>query len=91
MKILLTLPAAALLLAACATTPDTGDQYAKADCKVAPVTTRNAAGGDHLGTYNELDQRYAQMQLSTSEYRRQLYARQGLSPNNVEDTLKNCY
>ena len=89
MKLLFTLPAAALLVAACATTENA--QYAQADCKVAPITTRNAAGGDHLGTYNELDQRYAQMQLGTSEFRRQLYAKQGMSNNNVEDVLKNCY
>jgi len=31
------------------------------------------------------------MQLGTSEYRRQLYAKQGMSNNNVEDALKNCY
>jgi hypothetical protein len=89
MKLLFTLSASALVLAGCATTENA--QYAQADCKIAPVTTRNAAGGDHLGTYNELDQRYAQMQLGTSEYRRQLYAKQGMSNNNVEDALKNCY
>ncbi|HZZ92865.1 MAG TPA: hypothetical protein VFE23_09895 [Usitatibacter sp.] len=89
MKLLLTLCAVALAAAACATTDTT--QVAQADCKIAPITTRNAAGGDHLGTYNNLDQRYAEMQLSTSEYRRQLYAKQGMSNNNVEDALKNCY
>jgi hypothetical protein len=89
MKLLLTLSAVALAAAACATTENT--QVAQADCKIAPITTRNAAGGDHLGTYNNLDQRYAEMQLSTSEYRRQLYAKQGMSNNNVEDALKNCY
>jgi hypothetical protein len=89
MKMLFALSAAAVLAAACATAPE---QYAQADCKVAPVTTRSVTGVDgHLGTYNSLDQRYAQMQLSTSEYRRRLYAERGLSNNNVEDTLKNCY
>jgi len=90
MKTVLSLAAVTLLAAACATTGN--DQYAQADCKVAPITTRSVTGVDgHLGTYNELDQRYAQMQLATSEYRRQLYAKQGLSNNNVEDALKNCY
>lgn len=89
MKMLFALSAAAVLAAACATEPE---QYAQADCKVAPVTTRGVTGVDgHLGTYNNLDQRYAEMQLSTSEYRRRLYAKQGLSNNNVEDALKNCY
>jgi hypothetical protein len=91
MKTLLSL-SAALLLAACATTDNT--QVAQADqgnCKIAPITTRNAAGGDHLGTYNHLDQRYAEMQLGTSEYRRRLYAERGLANNNVEDALRECY
>jgi hypothetical protein len=89
MKTILILAGAGLLAAACATTENA--QYAQADCKIAPITTRNVAGGDHLGTYNNLDQRYAEMQLGTSEYRRQLYAKQGMSNNNVEDALKNCY
>jgi hypothetical protein len=89
MKTVLSLAAATLLVGACATTDNT--QVAQADCKIAPVTTRNVAGGDHLGTYNELDQRFAQMKLATSDYRRQLYEKQGMSPNNVEDALKNCY
>jgi hypothetical protein len=89
MKTLFALSAVALMAAACATEPE---HYAQADCKVAPITTRSVTGVDgHLGTYNSLDQRYAEMQLGTSEYRRQLYAKQGLSNNNVEDALKNCY
>ena len=90
MKVLFSLSAAALVLAACATTDNA--QYAQADCKIAPITTRSVTGVDgHLGTYNDLDRRYAEMQLGTSEYRRQLYAKQGMSNNNVEDALKNCY
>ena len=89
MKLLLCLSAAALVLASCATG---NEQLAQADCKIAPVTTRSVTGVDgHLGTYNHLDQRYAEMQLSTSEYRRRLYAERGMSNNNVEDALKNCY
>lgn len=88
MKLLLSLSAAAVVLAACATE---NPQLAQADCKIAPITTRGVAGVDgHLGTYNHLDQRYAEMQLGTSEYRRQLYARQGLTNNNVEDALRDC-
>jgi hypothetical protein len=90
MKVLLTLSAASLVLAACATTDNA--QYAQADCRIAPITTRSVTAVDgHLGTYNELDQQYAQMQLATSNYRRQLYEKQGMSNNNVEDALKNCY
>ena len=89
MKLLLSLSAAALVLASCATTEN--EQLAQADCRIAPVTTRGVTGVDgHLGTYNHLDQRYAEMQLGTSEYRRQLYARQGLTNNNVEDAISNC-
>ena len=55
MKLLLSLSAAAVVLAACATE---NPQLAQADCKSAPITTRGVAGVDGpLGTSTHLDQR----------------------------------
>ncbi len=62
-------------------------QVAKADCKIAPITTRSVTGKPAPVT--ELDRRYAEMQLGTSDYRRRQLDRNG--PNNtVEDALKDC-
>ena len=76
--------ALALALAGCAAQET---QVAKADCKIAPITTRSVTG--RPGTVTELDRRYAEMQLGTSDYRRRQLDRNGLN-NNVEDALKDC-
>lgn len=62
-------------------------QVARADCKIAPITTRSVTG--RPGPVNELDRRYAEMQLATSDYRRRQLDRHGLN-NNVEEALRDC-
>ncbi len=85
MKMLLALSASAFLLGACATEPDM--QLAQADCRVAPVVTADSSLRKDRVT--ELDQRYAEMQLATSDYRmRNLQRNPG--PNNIEDALNGC-
>lgn len=76
--------ALAIALAGCAAQET---QLAKADCKIAPITTRSATG--RPGPVTELDRRYAQMQLGTSDYRRRQLDRNGLN-STVEDALKDC-
>ena len=90
MKSALFLSAAALLAGACATTADT--QVAQAECKaVRPTTTTYAATGRSTKPYDRLDQRYAEMQLASSDFRMRELARSGLSPTNtVEQALRDC-
>ncbi len=75
----------ALGLAACA--GQEAQQVAKADCKIAPVTTRSAV--NKAGPVADLDRRWAEAQLAGSDYRRQQLARNGLN-NNIEDALRDC-
>lgn len=87
MKILLALSVAALAAAACATTAE-NDQYAQNDCKVAPVVT---TGEGSRSRVSHLDQRYAEMQLATSDYRlRQLQRNPAYATNNLEQSLQDC-
>lgn len=85
MKSFLTLSALALLAAGCATSPD---QVAKADCKVAPITTYSITG--KAKPASSLERRYAEMQLASTDYRRRQLAEHGLVNNNVEDALRDC-
>jgi hypothetical protein len=75
----------ALGLAACA--GQETQQVAKADCKIAPVTTRSAV--NKPGPVTDLDRRWAQAQLANSDYRREQLTRNALN-NNVEDALRDC-
>lgn len=76
------------LVAGCASTPaDT--QVAAVDCKVYPITTRSAVG-TRAPAADRLDQRYAEMQLGTSEYRFRNLRQNGYALNNVEDALRDC-
>jgi hypothetical protein len=86
MKTLLALSALALA-AGCAT--DGNTQYAKADCKVVPITTASVGGGKTRPA-SSLEQREAEMALGTSQYRREQLARNGPFGNNVEEALYNC-
>jgi hypothetical protein len=88
MKTLIAVAALALAVAGCATT-EGNPQYAKAECKIAPITTLSAAGGK-TRPVSSLDQRQAEMWLGTSEYRMRLLREQGRFGNNVEDALYNC-
>jgi uncharacterized lipoprotein YajG len=84
---LLVVSALAALVAGCATQGDT--QLAKADCKVAPITTASVAG--KYKQVSPIEQRYAEMQLASTDYRRRQLAERGLVNNNVEEALRDCY
>ena len=79
--------AAALVAAGCATQQEV--QVAQAECKVMPVTTMGVAGRKPTNV-SSLDQRYAQMQLATSDYRMRQLRERGMDMNNVEDALRDC-
>jgi hypothetical protein len=86
MKTLLALSLASIAIAGCATTES--DQYAANDCKVAPVVTTGPAAS---GRVTDLDRRYAEMQLATSDYRlRQLQRNPAYPTNNLEQSLNGC-
>ncbi len=85
MKVLIALSSLALL-AACATP---GEQLAAVDCKVYPVTTASATGV-RKPNVNSLEQRHAEMQLATSDYRMRNLRQNGYNLNNVEDALRDC-
>jgi hypothetical protein len=86
MKALVAVSALAMLAAGCATTE--GDAYAQADCKVAPIVTSSYAGKPK--PVSSIEQRYAEMQLANTPYRRQQLAQHGMMNNNVEDALRDC-
>lgn len=74
-------------VAGCASQGDT--RMAAADCKVVPVTTASAAGRAPRNL-SPIEQRYAEMQLANSEYRRRQLQERGLIDNNVEQALRDC-
>jgi hypothetical protein len=86
MKKLLAVSAlAALVAAGCATQ---GDYVAQADCKIAPITTASYAGKPKPAS--SIEQRYAEMQLASTDYRRRQLAERGRVNNTVEDALYDC-
>lgn len=88
MKALVTLSAAALLAAGCATTENV--QVAK-NCKVQPVQTATYANPSKAKPVDSLRQREAEMDLARTDYRYQQLARNGVFNNNVEEALRDCY
>ena len=88
MRILLTLSAAALVAAGCASTGNT--QLAEAGCKVQPITTTSVTD-TRKTEVSSIRQREAEAALATSDYRFRNLARQNAyNMNNVEDSLRNC-
>ena len=85
---ILALAAAAFALGACAHLNDPDVQLARADCKIAPLTLASSTGNKPRQV-DPLEQRYAEMQLASSEYRWRSYGRNGPF-NNVEDALRDC-
>ena len=83
----LIIAAAAVVAAGCATTEPV--HVAQAECKIVPITTASVAGGKPRNVH-PLDQRHAEMQLATSQYRLANLQSQGLAFNNVEDALRDC-
>lgn len=86
MKHMLFLSAAALV-AACAHEPP--QQLTQADCKVHPITTTSVTGARRTPS-TSLEQRQAEAQLATSDFRRAGLAQNGYNMNNVEDALREC-
>lgn len=81
---------AAFALAGCATLQDeSAVPVARADCKIAPVTTASATG-TRPRRVDPLDQRYAEMQLATSDYRMRRLQQPLGAMSNVEDALRDC-
>jgi hypothetical protein len=71
-------------LVGCAAEPA---RVVRADCKVMPATTRGFVGKP--APVSELDRRWAEAQLRSSEYRRQELARNPLD-STVENALRDC-
>ena len=80
--------AIATLLAAAGCASQGDVQVAQAECKVLPVTTMSVTG--RKPNVSPLEQRYAEMQLATSEYRMRQLRERGMDMNNVEDALRDC-
>lgn len=85
-KALVPLFAAALVAAGCATDPNV--QVASRECKAAPITTTSVTG--KAKPMSDIERRAAEMDLARSHYRFQNLARNGMDPNLVEDTLRDC-
>ena len=82
--------AVALSATACAQLQPDETPVAAADCKVVPITTASAAGA-RPRRVDPLDQRWAEMQLASSDYRmRRLQQPLGAVNNNVEEALRDC-
>jgi hypothetical protein len=79
---------ATLALAGCAS-DGSNNQYARADCKVYPITTMSYTGVRDPKA-DSLEQRAAEDDLATSGYRFRNLARTGPANNNVEDIIRNC-
>ena len=79
---------AALVLAGCATPGE--NQYAKAECKVKPITTESATGGTSKSAMTPERQRMAEMELAHTQFRAQQLIRKGNVDNNMEDALYDC-
>ena len=75
-----------LLAAGCASTADT--RVAQADCKVYPATTASATGL-RKPNVSPIEQRYAEMQLANTDYRRRQLQERG-HDGNVEQALRDC-
>ena len=80
---------AALGLAGCATTDGGNDRYAKADCKVYPITTESSTGV-RAPKSDSIEQRAAEADLASSGYRFRNLQRNGMAYNNVEELLRDC-
>ena len=77
--------AIAALAAGCATQGDT--RVAQAECKVYPVTTASVAG--RKPNVSPLEQRHAEMQLASTDYRMRQLRERGYD-GAVEEALRDC-
>lgn len=74
-------------LAGCASPGDT--RVASAGCKVYPITTASA-GGRAPRNVSALEQRHAEMQLASTDYRQRQLQERGMIDNTVEQALRDC-
>ncbi len=81
--------AALATAAGCASTPD-NMQLAQADCKVAPLAVGTLSGTSRPRRVDPLDQRWAEMQLASTDYRFRSLARNGAYNSTVEEALRDC-
>lgn len=88
MKRLSALLLTALAGAGCAATGES-TQVSSADCKVVPMTTASY-GGRAPRNVSAIEQRYAEMQLANTEYRRRQLQERGLVDNTIEEALRDC-
>ena len=79
----------ALLAAACAGTGE-NVQVAQAECKIVPMKPGYISGRSPHPAADPLDQRQAELQLASSDYRFRQLSRLGLGNNNIEDALRDC-
>ena len=92
MKLLVTLSAAAVLAAGCATTDNVQVAQAPKECKVQPQLTANLGKGQNkTKPVDSLRQREAEFDLARTDYRFQQLARNGTFNNTVEESLRDCY
>jgi hypothetical protein len=76
-----------LALAGCASSGDT--KVASADCKIVPITTASAAGRAPKNV-SPIEQRWAEMQLASTDYRQRQLHERGMIDNTVEQALRDC-
>ena len=88
MKALSILAATLFVAAGCAT--DGTATLAEPECKIAPITTTSMTYGGRAKPVDSLDQRYAQMQFASTQYRYANLARHGPIDNTAEEALRNC-
>jgi hypothetical protein len=88
MKRLLLLAAVALA-AGCASTPD-NPRYADAGCKIVPIQAGRIPGASRPPPADSIEQRWAEMQLASTDYRFRSLARNGAYNSNVEEALRDC-
>jgi uncharacterized lipoprotein YbaY len=79
---------AAVALAGCAT--QSPDQYAKAECKIKPITATSVTDGKHMQAVSPERERMAQMELAHTQFRAQELMRKGMVNNNLEEALYDC-
>jgi outer membrane lipoprotein SlyB len=79
---------ATFALAGCAA-DGSNNQYARADCKVYPITTMSYTGVRDPKA-DSLEQRAAEGDLAGSSYRFRSLARNGPANNNLEDIIRDC-
>lgn len=78
---------AVLALAGCASQEPV--QVAQAECKITPVTTDSVTGNAPKHA-TDLQKRFAQADLASSEFRFRQLRQQGLANNRVEDAITGC-